>query len=473
VRKYKALLSFFNAEKRKGRFLRTLTSSYVHLASSTFFTLALVPIILRYKGASFLGVWTLSTQLSSFGVLIDAGITASCIRSFITLMANNRGDELAKQFRCAFLVSVFQGALICSLVFLGPFIAYLLHVPEEFNNLFCSLFSAQCLVLGLGFPIRPFSALLISKQQFGVAYLFGSFANMLSLGLAFISFYHHYELLGLISGLVLVKLTEISVIFCSCRRHYFIPAGWTKSAVAFSDFRSLLHGSLFFFVSPFCSSASGLCQATFLSRVFGVESIAIWSVGSKIANLLVLLFSKVFESAFSGMAEIKESINLKDMARVYLRLFFISMSFVFIIAFFLLFCNGPFIKLWTSDKLMWPAAGTLFISIWLIISVFSRSLFTFVSLVPFPNLQITGPLVELMSFCIALALFSLYPVLYLYPLVLSIPLIVTSLHFYLPRLTADAIPMCKDNLRLLRILYASACFYIIGILFFITTYYLW
>jgi len=471
VCKHKTLLSFFNAEKRKGRFLRTLTSSYVHLATSSFFTLALVPIILRYKGASFLGVWTLSTQLSSFGVLIDAGITASCIRSFITLMANNRGDELAKQFRCAFLVSVFQGALICSLVFTGPFIANLLHVPEELNNLFCSLFAAQCLVLGLGFPIRPFSALLISKQQFGVAYLFGSFANMLSLGLAFISFYHHYELLGLISGLVLVKLTEIAAIFCSCRRHYFIPAGWTKSTVAFADFRSLLHGSLFFFVSPFCSSISGLCQATFLSRVFGVESIAIWSVGSKIANLLVLLFSKVFESAFSGMAEIKESINLKDMARVYLRLFFISMSFVFIIAFFLLLLNGPFIKLWTSDKLMWPAAGTLFISIWLIISVFSKSLFTFVSLVPFPNLQITGPLVELMSFCIALALFSLYPVLYLYPLVLSIPLIVTSLYFYLPRLTADAIPICKDNLRLLRILYASACFYIIGILGFITTYY--
>jgi hypothetical protein len=173
------------------------------------------------------------------------------------------------------------------------------------------------------------------------------------------------------------------------------------------------------------------------------------------------------------MAEIKESINLKDMARVYLRLFFISMSFVFIIAFFLLWSNGPFIRLWTSDKLIWPPAGTLFISMWLIISVFARSLFTFVSLVPFPNLQITGPLVELLTFCIALALFSLYPVLYLYPLILSIPLIVTSLYFYLPRLTADAIPMCKDNLRLLRILYASACLYIIGILGFITTYYLW
>ena len=472
MRKYKELLSFLNAEKRKGRFLRTLTSSYVHLASSTFLTLALVPIILRYKGASFLGVWTLSTQLSSFGVLIDAGITASCIRSFITLMANNRIGELATQFRCAFLVSIFQGVIICSLVFFGPSIATLLHVPDEFNNLFCSLFSAQCLVLGIGFPIRPFSALLISKQQFGVAYLLGSFANILSLGLAFISFYLHYELLGLISGLVLVRLTEITVIFFSCRRHFLIPSGWTKSTITFSDFRSLLHGSLFFFVSPFCSSASGLCQATFLTRVLGVESIAIWSVGSKIANLLVLLFSKVFESAFSGMAEIKESINLKDMARVYLRLFSFSMSFVFIIAFFLLLLNGPFIKLWTSDKLIWPPTGTLFISIWLIISVFSKSLFTYVSLVPFRKLQISGPLVELMSFCAALALFSFYPVLSLYPLVLSIPLIITSLYFYLPKLKADVMPLCKNNLGLLRILYACACFYIIGIIVFITIYYL-
>jgi O-antigen/teichoic acid export membrane protein len=469
----KVLLSFLNAEKRKGRFLRTLTSSYVHLASSTFCTLALVPIILSYKGASFLGVWTLSTQIAGFGVLIDAGITASCIRSFITLFANDRPSELAKQFRCAFLVSVFQGALICSLVFSGPSVANLLHVPIEFNNLFCSLFSAQCLVLGLGFPIRPFSALLISKQQFGVAYLSGSFASILSLALAFISFFLHYELLGLISGLVLIRLIEIASIFCSCRRHNLIPSGWTKSTVIFSDFQSLLYGSLFFFVSPFCSSVSGLCQATFLTRVFGLESFAIWSVGSKIANLLVLLFSKVFESAFSGMAEIKESSNLKDMARVYLRLFFISMSFVFIIAFFLLLFNGSFIKLWTSDKLIWPPTGTLFISIWLIISVFSKSLFTYVSLVPFRKLQIAGPLVELMSFCAALALFSLYPVLSLYPLVLSIPLIITSLYFYLPKLKADALPICKNNLSLLRSLYVCACFYIIGIIVFITIYYLY
>lgn len=472
MRKYKELLSFLNAEKRRGRFLRTLTSSYVHLASSTFLTLALVPIILRYKGASFLGVWTLSTQLSSFGVLIDAGITSSCIRSFITLMANNRSGELATQFRCAFLVSIFQGVIICSLVFFGPSIATLLHVPEEFNNLFCSLFSAQCLVLGIGFPIRPFSALLISKQRFGVAYLFGSFANIFSCGLAFIFFYLHYELLGLISGLVLVRLTEVTVIFFSCRRHYLIPSGWTKSTITFSDFRSLLHGSLFFFVSPFCSSASGLCQATFLTRVLGVESIAIWSVGSKIANLLVLLFSKVFESAFSGMAEIKESINLKDMARVYLRLFSFSMSFVFIIAFFLLLLNGPFIKLWTSDKLIWPPTGTLFISIWLIISVFSKSLFTYISLVPFRKLQIFGPLVELLSFFTALALFSLYPVLSLYPLVLSFPLIITSLYFYLPKLKADVMPLCKKNFVLLQILFSCACFYIIGIIVLITIFYL-
>lgn len=156
MRKYKELLSFLNAEKRKGRFLRTLTSSYVHLASSTFLTLALVPIILRYKGASFLGVWTLSTQLSSFGVLIDAGITASCIRSFITLMANNRSGELATQFRCAFLVSIFQGVIICSLVFFGPSIATLLHVPDEFNNLFVPFFLLNALFLVLVFPYVPF-----------------------------------------------------------------------------------------------------------------------------------------------------------------------------------------------------------------------------------------------------------------------------------------------------------------------------
>ena len=471
MRMYKVLLSFLNSEKRKGRFLRTLTSSYVHLASSTFLTLALVPIILRYKGASFLGVWTLSTQMAGFGVLIDAGITASCIRSFITLFANDRPGELAKQFRCAFLVSVFQGALICSLVFSGPSVAHLLHVPEEFNNLFCSLFSAQCLVLGLGFPIRPFSALLISKQQFGVAYLSGSFASILSLALAFISFFLHYELLGLISGLVLIRLIEIASIFFSCRRHNLIPPGWTKSTVIYADFQSLLYGSLFFFVSPFCSSVSGLCQATFLTRVFGLESFAIWSVGSKIANLLVLLFSKVFESAFSGMAEIKESSNLKDMARVYLRLFFISMSFVFIIAFFLLWSNGPFIRIWTSGKLVWPAAGTVFISIWLIISVFSKSLFNYVSLVPFRKLQIFGPFAELLFFCIALALFALYPVLPFYPLVLSIPLFITSFYFYLPQLKGNVMPICKSNLALLRVLFACACLYLFGIVVFIVVHY--
>jgi hypothetical protein len=467
------ILLLLNSDKRKGRFLRTLTSSYAHLASATFFTIALVPIILCYKGTSFLGVWTLSTQLSSFGVLIDAGITASCIRSFITLVANNRGDELAKQFRCAFLVSVFQGALICSLVFFGPSIANLLHVPGELNYLFCTLFSAQCLVLGIGFPIRPFSALLISKQQFGVAYLFGSFGNILSLGLAFISFYLNYELLGLISGLVLIRVIEIFSIFCSCRRHNLIPSGWTKSLVIFSDFESLLHGSLFFFVSPFCSTVSGLCQAAFMTRILGVESIAIWSVGSKIANLLVLLFSKVFESAFSGMAEIKESSNLSDMSRVYLRLFLISMSFVFIIAFFLLWSNGPFIRLWTSDKLIWPPAGTLFISIWLIISVFAKSLFTYVSLVPFRRLQISGPFLELLTFCIALALYSFYPILSFFPIVLSTPLIITSFYFYLPQLRADTLPLCKTNLAFLKILFGCAFFYVIGIVFFFAKYYLW
>jgi hypothetical protein len=211
-------VSHFTALTRTGRFLRTLSTSYILLFCATLYSLGIVPLILSYQGTSGLGLWTLIVQFGTYLNLLDAGLSAACIRQFVGPLVRMESRILAVKFQNAFLLASIQGVLVVLAGFAGSFLIPLLGIPLEQSRLFSSLFMAQCLLVAWDFPFRPLNALLLARQRFAFIYLSTGGAMVFSLSVVWWGMKHGWGLWSLIiAGVFQGIIKSASTLFSSFR----------------------------------------------------------------------------------------------------------------------------------------------------------------------------------------------------------------------------------------------------------------
>jgi len=364
----------FNPQTRTGRFFRTLFTSFIHLGAATLYSVFLVPLVLHFEDAEKLGLWLLIAQAGVYLAVIDAGLSALSIRQFVGPTTTRDFCGLSARFQATLVLSSAQGLLICLIGLSGPWFSALFGISDHFQDLFCQLFLAQCVLVGISFPIRPFSSLLLAAQRFDINYLISAVAFLGALILTAWGFTQGWGLWSVIGGNALQTLASAGACIGGarkiCRLRILLRPSHLNAALVFQIFKE----STFFASGSIFPSLGGLWQSALLSRFFGLEAVAAWNVGSKMATVLSQILSKFFESAFAGLSELEERRQRSLVMARFLQIFLPSLSLATFLGTLILLLNQPFITWWTKEAVDWPSPATAAVSVWLIAITLNRAL---------------------------------------------------------------------------------------------------
>lgn len=367
-------MSVFSKQTRTGRFFRTLSSSYVLLLAATIYSLGVVPIILNFTGTASLGLWSLVMQFGTFLTLLDAGLSSACIRQFVGPLVREDHGALAAKFQSALALASVQGLLIASAGLAGGWLVPWLGIPTSEAKLFAGLFVAQCCLVALEFPFRPFNSLLLAQQRFEFNYLVTGLGMVLSLGLVWWGMANGLGLWSLImaGGFQALVKTIASLV---CVAHFYGLRGFfSRSQIRWHTMKQLMAESGSFFSGTMFGTLGGVAQATLLSRWFGLDGVAAWNVGSKAANLVSQLLSKLYESSFAGLSELFESGRTDLLLRRLGQLFGWVVGISLFAAVGVCLFNGTFIQVWTNARISWPPLSDAAVALWLVGLTASRGL---------------------------------------------------------------------------------------------------
>lgn len=407
-------------QTRTGRFFRTLLTSFVHLGAATLYSFFLIPLVLHFENPEMLGLWLLVAQVGAYLTVMDAGLSALSIRQFVGPASERDFRRLAPRFQATLLLSCLQGLCICLFGLSSSWWAGLFKISGALEPLFVQLFLAQCLLVGISFPVRPFSSILLAAQRFETNYLVSSASFGVAILVAWGGFQLGWGLWSVLLGnLFQIAASSLTSLWGVQRLGGFPPL-LSRTAGVKSLIPGLIKESVGFASNSIFSTFAGLLQSTVLSRFFGLEGVALWNVGAKITTVLSQILSKFFESSFGGLSELVEKSQSYQMRQRFFAVFLAAATFAMLFASLIIFVNEPFINWWTKGGLNWPSEATLGVALWLVTSTISKGVAEQTKiLLLWPQIR-WGPLLDLLGLTAVLTLLFLAPNLSVYAFLLAL-----------------------------------------------------
>ncbi|NDI17101.1 MAG: hypothetical protein EBY83_03925 [Verrucomicrobia bacterium] len=141
-----------------------------------------------------------------------------------------------------------------------------------------------------------------------------------------------------------------------------------------------------------------------MSRFLGLEAVAIWNVGAKLASFAYMLFANLFNTAFMGLSELLEKGEPQNCLRSFLNLFLTTFSCLTVFAACAILLNDLFILLWTHGQITFSPSCTWAIFSWLILAGTLRALACFSNIWQNRKTMRIGPAIEFSSLVLFLGL---------------------------------------------------------------------
>jgi O-antigen/teichoic acid export membrane protein len=409
-----------DTQTRTGRFFRTLLTSFIHLGAATLYSFFLIPLVLHFESPEMLGLWLLVAQIGAYLTVVDAGLSALSIRQFVGPVSERDFRRLAPRFQATVLLSAIQGLCICLLGFTGSWWASIFKISGSIETLFVQLFMAQCFLVGISFPIRPFSSILLAAQRFEANYLASSASFGVALLLTWGGFHMGWGLWSVLSGgLFQIVASSLTSLWGVQRLGGLAPLLSRTTGVK-SLIPSLIKESMGFASSPIFSTLAGLLQSTVLSRLFGLEGVALWNVGAKIATVLSQVLSKFFESSFGGLSELAEKGLGSQMRTRFLTLWSSTSGISLLLAVCLIWGNSPFIDWWTRGAMVWPIQATWGVALWLVTTTVTKGVAEQIKVLLLWRQIRWGPLLDFLALAAFVSTVFLSPRLQIYALALAL-----------------------------------------------------
>ena len=355
------------------RFTLSLLSGYAVLAAQTAFTLASVPLALRYLSTAEFGLWALTMQIAGYIALVDFGMSGALARILVEYKDAPHTGEYGSVILTGILVNLVQSFLVLVVgVGLAWSVARLIGIPAEAESTFRSLLIWQSVCLALGFLYRIVWHILVAHQRQEIV-------NCGHISQVVVNFIVLWAGFGLGWGV-------FSMVWGQLAAHLLVGAGAVLGAIRlklFSGLRSwnrpdwrrfkeLFSFSRDMFLYSIGGQLVHASQTILVTRMLGLEAGAIWYFCTRALFLVGQIVYRIFDYSFPALAEM---IVRKETERLQVRfrsLVVSSTSLTILAAAMLFVCNESFVVLWTGGRIAWPSINDLLLGFWLVISLLVR-----------------------------------------------------------------------------------------------------
>lgn len=369
----KFLFAMPSGPNRRKRFLAGLLAGYSAFGANLVYTLVSVPLALHYLSKSEFGLWALVTQIGSYLVLLDLGMTGSVARFLADHKDTMEDGEYGSILRTGRLVFAVQSLTILLIALAGAWLLpFLLDLPSALIPAFKILLLGQGAIQSVSLFLRAESSPLWAHQRVDVTH-WATSANLLtSLGAMAGGLGWGWGVYSFLFGAALGSLWSWFLPPIFCYHSHFIPTGTGRG-----DFRWNLFLRMLKFGRDILLMQLGglLCSASpiiLVTKILGLEAAAAYSIGTKALTMGQQVLGRIVESAAPGLTELYVRGERGRFATRFYQMTAISIALALTLGILLMGSNRIFVSVWTQGKVEWSSWGDLLIGAVLISTVASR-----------------------------------------------------------------------------------------------------
>jgi len=354
---------------RTQRFSRSIFSGYACTFVVAACSFASIYLSLRFLSVPQFGLWALVFQINGYLLLTDFGMSNAVGRFLMDWKDQRPSKQYGETFIAGLLILFLQAVVLFSLslavVFWAP---ALLKIPQELIPTFRFLVFGQALISALFFPFRVFSFSLVAYGRFDWINSSAALGQLTCVSGFAWALQHGWGLPSYLLGSLMEALTSMSIVLIANQRLHLFPkiseCVWPRFDCLLKLFRYgrdmflILFGGRILFAS----------QAIILSRFAGLESVAVWAIGSKMfffcrdfSNQIAQASGPLLIEIYSRGEVLLASKKLQDLA-------FLSGSFATVLGSFLIVGNRPFVSLWTKGLIQWETRLDVVLALILVIT---------------------------------------------------------------------------------------------------------
>jgi O-antigen/teichoic acid export membrane protein len=353
--------------------VHALASGYAAMGCNLLYTLGSVPLALHYLSREQFGLWSLVTQVASYLLLIDAGVTGSVGRLLIDHKDSRDDGVYGTVIKTACVVLLVQGVCIAlGGVVAGFVLAPLLEMPDQFVRIFRLLVAGHCAFLGALFAGRISMALLQAHQRFDVL----NYTQMVQLLAGFatqwVTFHFGWGLYSMLaSSLVMLSCGVANNLASAMRLGLFAPAG-SRGRASWKVFRQIFAFANDLFLAMMGLQLLNASQVLIVTRTEGLSAAAVWTVATKSFQLAFQFVQRIFDFSGSALGEMIVRGERANLRRRFRDVLMVTASCAVFVSASVAVCNAGFVALWTKGRFSWPWQNDALMGVLLLLNLVSR-----------------------------------------------------------------------------------------------------
>ena len=318
------------------------------------YSLASVPIALRYLSVEEFGLFVLLIQIAAYFTLIEIGMSAATARILVDHKDNRDGGVYGSVILTGLLVFVIQGFIIFAVgILAAPWIISVVGVPSAMAEVATLLLRWLAFTSALTLAFRIYGSVLYANQRLDLIHGFIG-ANVL-FGLALLA-----AILASGAGLVglrwlfLAQATiGILLPILVCHKLGLLPKKGHWGEPSMRRFRELFGFGKDIFLVNVGTQVLEASQLIIVTRTMGLTAAAIWSVSTKLFALVYQLVTKIEGTAIVFFGEMMVRGEKEKLVARFRQIYQLTAVIAVVSLATVVAINGPFVSIWANPSLAW------------------------------------------------------------------------------------------------------------------------
>ncbi len=335
----------------------TTISAYAQMGIGIICSLLLVRIATRTLTPEEFGLWSFVVGSIGYFLMLDFGLSYSLGRIFADPIYSGDGKALSGKFILALIVLLGQAILIAVLgIMLCEPLLHYFKISAELREEAGRLWILCILIYATTLPLNVFPAIIHAQNRPYNANIISAVSQVANL----VVFWHFITHGSGVMAYAYAILSATAFRYLGYILCVFPGSNSMRLTLVrpdFSEIPSIMKYAISVFASMITTQASGAAQIMILTRMLGLDAVAIYSVSSRVPMLLSSLCIKPFEAhrtEWVGLYCQRETgrmlFSIRKALHLTLILVLIAMAISIII-------NPIFVKYWTRSDYY---AGTFF-----------------------------------------------------------------------------------------------------------------
>jgi O-antigen/teichoic acid export membrane protein len=338
--------------------------------------LLLIPLIIRYLGASRYGIWiTLSSIIGWFG-FFDIGL-GNGLRNKLTEALVLEKKELARVYVSTTyaILSIIIGIVVIVFYIVNPFINWTVILNANENLIPKGELSLLALIVftffSIQFVLKLITTVLTSDQMPAKASIFDLLGKILSLSLIFFltrTTKGSLLYLGIIMSSTPIFVLVLSSLWFYNTKYRSIKPSW--KFVQFNKAKDLFNLGAKFFIIQIAVILLYQTDTIIISQLFGPEQVTPYNIAFQYFSVLMMGFSILISPFWSAFTE-AWTIRDMDWIKKIMRKLSTVWKVVFIASIVMLVFSKNIYRVWIGDSVSISYSMSALVGIWILINIWN------------------------------------------------------------------------------------------------------